>query len=195
MLNSLTLWILLGKNFNTPILEEFVEVWINMFTRSPKTKTCMVNKDWVTGLLLHNRLLMILLVTLNHFLKMPPSRLKLLEILNNAPKNRKLQIELTVIIDAGEQFVKATYRLEGDGPLIFSAYEETATLRDGISNEYYPKLIIMQSPLNFLQLATRNNSLSIRMSNLPMTTCNKSLTMISWWLFPSLSMLARKLGS
>ena len=38
MLNSLTLWILLGKTFNTPILEEFVKVWINMFTRSPKTK-------------------------------------------------------------------------------------------------------------------------------------------------------------
>ena len=27
-------------------------------------------------------------------------------------------MELTVAVDAGDQFVKATYRLEGDGPLV-----------------------------------------------------------------------------
>ena len=34
--------------------------------------------------------------------------------------------------------MKATYRLEGDGPLVFSAYEEIATLQAGISNAHYP---------------------------------------------------------
>ena len=71
---------------------------------------------------------------------LPPSRLKLLEILNDAPMNRRLQIELAITVDAGEQFVKATYRLEGDGPLVFSAYEEIAALRVGISNEHYPNM-------------------------------------------------------
>ena len=37
-----------GEKFNTPILEEFVKVWINMFTRIPQNQTCMVNKGWVT---------------------------------------------------------------------------------------------------------------------------------------------------
>ncbi len=34
---------------------------------------------------------------------LPPSRLKLLEILNNAPKKKKLQIELVVTIHTGKQ--------------------------------------------------------------------------------------------
>ena len=69
---------------------------------------------------------------------LPPSCLKLLEILNDPPKNRKLQMELAITIDADEQFVKATYHLEGDGPLLFTAYEEISTLQAGISNEHYP---------------------------------------------------------
>ena len=46
--------------------------------------------------------------------------------LNDPPKNKKLQMELTVTIDAGDQFVKATYRLEGDGPLVYvlTAYKK-----------------------------------------------------------------------
>ena len=34
-----------------------------------------------------------------------------------------LKIELASIIDWGKSFVKATYSLEGDGPLVFSCYE------------------------------------------------------------------------
>ena len=41
-------------------------------------------------------------------------------------------------IDAGESFIKATYRLEGDGPLIFSAYDEIKALEAGIHSQYYP---------------------------------------------------------
>ena len=32
-------------------------------------------------------------------------------------KNSLLKIELVAAVDAGEPFVKATYNLEGDGPL------------------------------------------------------------------------------
>lgn len=55
---------------------------------------------------------------------LPSSRLMLLDNLNNALMNTNLKIELAVTIVAGERFAKATYRLEGDGPLIFTAYEE-----------------------------------------------------------------------
>ena len=51
-------------------------------------------------------------------------------------------------MDAGEPFVKATYRLEGDGPLVFSAYEEICNLRATISNEYYPNVSAVAKDLS-----------------------------------------------
>ena len=69
---------------------------------------------------------------------LPPTRSKLLEILNDPSKCRKLQIELAITVDAGEPFVKSTYRLEGDGPLVFAAFEEITALRAAISTQYYP---------------------------------------------------------
>ncbi len=48
---------------------------------------------------------------------------------------------LKLYIDAGDPFVKATYRLEGDGPLIFSAYEEINALTASISTQFYPNTI------------------------------------------------------
>ena len=68
---------------------------------------------------------------------LPSSKLKL-EIISDPPKNRKLHMELAITIDAMEPFVKATYNLEGDGPLIFKAYEEIALLSAGILNQHYP---------------------------------------------------------
>ena len=50
-------------------------------------------------------------------------------------------MELAITIDAGEPFVKATYRLEGDGPLALKAYEEISLLRSTISNEHYPNVL------------------------------------------------------
>ena len=35
-----------------------------------------------------------------------------------------LKLELGAVIDVGEHFVKSTYTLEGDGPLVFICYEE-----------------------------------------------------------------------
>ena len=37
---------------------------------------------------------------------------------------KHLKLELASVIDWGEIFVKATYNLEGDGPLAFMCYEE-----------------------------------------------------------------------
>lgn len=68
---------------------------------------------------------------------LPPAQ-KLLDILNDPPKNRKLQMELAITIDFGEPFVKATYRLEGDGPLALNAYEEIAALHATISTQHFP---------------------------------------------------------
>ena len=41
----------------------------------------------------------------------------LLELLSNPTKSTKLQIEVTITVDLGNIFVKATYNLEGGAPL------------------------------------------------------------------------------
>ena len=79
---------------------------------------------------------------------LPPTRLKLLELLDDPPTHRKLKIELAITVDAGEPFVKATYQLEGDGPLVFSAYDEICNLRATISNEYYPNVSAVAKDLS-----------------------------------------------
>ena len=48
---------------------------------------------------------------------------KMKDILNNPANCRKLNIELAVTVDSMDPFVRATYYLEGDGPLSLSAYE------------------------------------------------------------------------
>ena len=47
-------------------------------------------------------------------------------------------MELAITIDACEDFVKSTYRLEGDGALVFTAYEEISKLCAVISTAHYP---------------------------------------------------------
>ena len=46
--------------------------------------------------------------------------LNLLELLSNYTKSTQLQMELAISVDVGNVFVKATYNLEGDGPLVLS---------------------------------------------------------------------------
>ena len=43
---------------------------------------------------------------------------KLVQILSDPNKAAQLKIELAITVDACEPFAKATYRLEGDGPLV-----------------------------------------------------------------------------
>ena len=64
--------------------------------------------------------------------------LLLQEIISDPPKNRKLHMELAITVEAMERFVKATYNLEGDEPLIFKAYEEIVMLSAVILNQHYP---------------------------------------------------------
>ena len=49
-------------------------------------------------------------------------------ILSNPQRLMSLKLELAATIDVGEHFVKATYFLEGDGPLVFACYEKLSTV-------------------------------------------------------------------
>lgn len=49
-----------------------------------------------------------------------------------------MKLELAAVIDLGEVFVKATYNLEGDGPLSFTAYEEVRTVAEAVRVAHTP---------------------------------------------------------
>ena len=53
----------------------------------------------------------------------PVTKTKLLSFFSDSLKKDNLQIELAAIVDYGKPFVKATYKLEGDGSLAFECYE------------------------------------------------------------------------
>ena len=81
----------------------------------------------------------------------PATRSKLLRLMADPPKNARLQVELAVVIDAGERFVKATYSvyvLEGDGPLTLNCYEVLSTLTAGIHVQRYPNLEVVAQKLS-----------------------------------------------
>ena len=50
------------------------------------------------------------------------------------------QLMLAATIDIGEHFVKATYFLEGDGPLIFSCYEKVSAVNQAGQAPHYPNV-------------------------------------------------------
>ena len=77
----------------------------------------------------------------------PTTRLKLLDILRNSQRCTKLQLELAVVIDCGEPFVKSTYLLEGDGALVFCCYDILSSLSFGIQTEHYPNLVAVANKL------------------------------------------------
>ena len=126
-----------GENFHTPILHEFGIAWVSMFAHSPKTKLLWKELTgrqmifysptrWWSRWEVYYQV-MVHFGDVEPFLKknedLPSAtRTKLLSFFTDDKKD-KLQVELAGVIDYGEEFVKATYKLEGDGPLVFTCYE------------------------------------------------------------------------
>ena len=54
------------------------------------------------------------------------------------------------MIDYGEPFVKGTYNLEGDGPLVFTCYEEVSTIVNTIHVENIPNVRAVTNSLSLL---------------------------------------------
>ena len=68
----------------------------------------------------------------------PATRQNLLDILENPQDLQDLHLELAAIVDDGIHFVKSTYSLEGDGPLIFSCYEHIPAVAQAVGVGHYP---------------------------------------------------------
>ena len=106
---------------------------------------------------------------------------KLKQILNNPVKELQLKLELAVVIDAGEAFVKATYKLEGDGPLALSAYEEIGNLYTVIAAPHFPNTkVVSRQACNGNQSNEQHLLLLLRcLYNLDLNTLRASSTMNS----------------
>ena len=146
---------LVGEKFVTPTLSSFAIWWISLFSHSPKAKLLWhehtgqsirgysATRWWSKFEVLKQLLdpfgdLIPFLESNLDFA--PATHGKLLAILNDPQQKQKLMIELAVTIDAGMPFVKATYNLEGDGPLVLTCYEIISALNTAARQAYYPNL-------------------------------------------------------
>lgn len=55
-------------------------------------------------------------------------------------KRGLLKLELAAVIDLGSHFVKATYNLEGDGPLVLKCYEIIEEVKAALQAAHYPNV-------------------------------------------------------
>ena len=62
----------------------------------------------------------------------------LLDYFSDPQKQIYLKVETAIVVDVGIYFVKATYNLEGDGPLILSCYERLSALTAAVEQAFYP---------------------------------------------------------
>lgn len=113
---------LAGERFVTPVLEEFSKSWIGMFAHSPRARLLWREKTgrsmatfsetrWWSRWEIYKQILLYfgdILPFLQENDLSPSYRKKALAIFEDNQKNVLLQIELAVVVDAGEPFVKAT---------------------------------------------------------------------------------------
>ena len=64
----------------------------------------------------------------------------LVDILEDPSKVFSLKLELAAMVDVGESSDKATYALEGDGPLVFSCFEMLQGLSNACQNVHLPNV-------------------------------------------------------
>ena len=134
-----------GEHFKTPHLHEFGMYWVNLFSHSPKTRlrwreqtsrampSYSPTRWWSRWEIFYR--IMVQFGDVEPFLHCnepflhcnediaPATKAKLLSFFTDNEKKSKLKMELAIIVDYGEIFVKAAYNLDGDGPLIWHCFE------------------------------------------------------------------------
>ena len=126
-----------GERVKTPQLDLFFKAWISLFAHSPKARLLWRTETGLTPpsycatrwwsryeviKQMHDTFGDVCTFISNPELPATTTA-KMKDILNNPANSRKLKIELAVTVDSMDPFVRATYYLEGDGPLSLSAYE------------------------------------------------------------------------
>ena len=130
---------LVGEKLKATAVSLFFTLWVSLFAHSAKARALWWSR-WE-----------IMLQVLEQFGDVEPflqensdlspaTRSKLLDILHNPQSLTTLKLELAAVVDMGVHFVKATYRLEGDGLLILVCYEEILKIRAAIQSAWYPNI-------------------------------------------------------
>ena len=145
-----------GSHLVTPTLQEFGNLWVRLFHsyraklawkdltgRKPKSYS---ETRWWSKWEVYKQLLE-QFGDVPRFLqeaateKIDPNIVRQLQDLLSDPESLvNLKLELAVTIDVGEHFVKATYFLEGDGPLVFSCYEKLKAVAEACQAPYFPNV-------------------------------------------------------
>ena len=143
-----------GGRFDTPTLNEFITLWISLFSHSPKTRLLWKSK---TGRSMSSysttrwwskweviKQVLVYFGDVEPFLIEnedvgPALRPKLLAFFSDPQTKSKLQIEIATV-DWGEPFVKACYHLEGDGPLALECYETIDHISASVATENIPNV-------------------------------------------------------
>ena len=146
---------LVGTKFKFPTLDKFMKYWEAIFTHSCKLKLLWKEQ---TGVAFKTysptrwwsqwecaRQVMDSWGDVLKFLSNPDIALKLKEklLLLLQTKGKELLIELAVNVDVGEVLVKATYDLEGDGPLVLEWYEKAMGVRNSIQVRHWPNTVVV----------------------------------------------------
>ncbi len=144
-----------GSHFETPTLDEFGQWWISLFSHSAKAKlrwkeqtgermkTFSETRWWSRWEVLHQLCLKFgdLQPFVDHNQDLSPKTMaRLRMILDDEDRLRDLQLELAAVVDVGQHFVRATYNLEGDGPLIFSVYKQLQQVLNACSVDHFPNV-------------------------------------------------------
>jgi len=146
---------------HTPILDEFMASLISLFSRSPKARLIWRSQTGISIISysctrwwskfelikqVHNLFPDVCTFLRNDELPSTTSR-KLLKIIEDVASLRKLKIELAITVDTMEPFVKTTYDLEGDGPLVLYAYQKISSLYAHITLAHPPNVLAVADDL------------------------------------------------
>ena len=127
-----------GRHVNLPVLEEFGQLWVTLFSHSHRAKLAWKartgssmksysnTRRWSKWELYQQ--VATYFGDVKPFLEpngdiSPVTSRQLLAIVAHAARNATLRMELAAVVDYGKPLVKATYQLEGDGALVLLAYE------------------------------------------------------------------------
>ena len=144
-----------GEHFSTPNLSEFITSWVSLFSHSPKTRilwrdqtgkamaTYSATRWWSRWEVIEQ--VSVQFGDVFPFLRRDDlgstaTTAKLITHFTDPQRKALLEVELAAIIDWGRPFVKATYSLEGDGPLALDCYEKIETVKAAINTAHTPNL-------------------------------------------------------
>ena len=150
------------ERFDLHVLDDFVRLWINLFSHSPRVqikwrtrtgrsmKTFSSTRWWSKWKVFYDIFALFgdIIPFLRAYEASPTTCNKLLQLLSDKSKFEFLQLELAVVIDAGEPFVKATYKLEGESTLAFTCFEIYSSLEATVQLQHYPNICALANKLS-----------------------------------------------